>query len=452
MNTLSNASNNPLIRPFAEFFRTESASGLILLGSSVTALLLANLDAGVARHFPAIWDSTLSLSVNDFRLEKTVAHWINDGLMALFFLVVGLEIKREVLEGELSSMQQAALPLVSAVGGMLVPALLFTILNWQVATSSGWGIPMATDIAFALAILYLLGDRAPLSLKIFLTALAIADDLGAVVVIALFYTHEIHLDYLAWAGGIWVFLLVLNWLGVRILTIYLLLGLVLWYCTLKSGVHATIAGVLLASTIPFRIRYNQRELMQFLDHRMAVIRDAIRTNNVQPRDITEELEDINEHTSSPAQRLEAQLHGPVSFIIIPLFAFCNTSLLIDVGLINQLLSPLPLGIMVGLFIGKPLGISLLAWLAVRLGFASLPAGVSWMQLIGVACLAGVGFTMSIFVTLLAFAGQSDLQSIAKLAILIASLLSGVVGYVLLTSASPQANRTDLAPEELQKQV
>ncbi|CCH54390.1 Na(+)/H(+) antiporter nhaA AltName: Full=Sodium/proton antiporter nhaA [Fibrisoma limi BUZ 3] len=452
MTNLLSTSNNPLIRPFAEFFRTESASGLILLGSSVTALLLANIDVGIGRYFPAIWDSTLSLSVNDFRLEKTVAHWINDGLMALFFLVVGLEIKREVLEGELSSIQQAALPLVSAVGGMVVPALLFLLTNWQTPTHSGWGIPMATDIAFALAILYLLGDRVPLSLKIFLTALAIADDLGAVMVIALFYTHDIHLDYLAWAGGIWVLLLILNHLGVRILTIYLLFGLVLWYVTLKSGVHATIAGVLLAITIPFRIRYTQQELMRFLHHRMTVIREAIQVNDVQPRDITEELEDINEHISSPAQRLEAQLHGPVSFVIIPLFAFCNTSLLIDVGLINQLLSPLPLGIMIGLFIGKPLGISLLAWLAVRLGFASLPAGVRWLQLIGVACLAGIGFTMSIFVTLLAFAEQPASQGIAKLAILIASLLSGVLGYVLLAKTLPQKNSRDRLTEALEEQT
>ncbi|WP_044129527.1 Na+/H+ antiporter NhaA [Rudanella lutea] len=432
----------PLIRPFTEFFQTESSSGLILLGMSVLALVLANTDTGVARYFPAIWDSTLTLSINEFRLEKTIAHWINDGLMALFFLVVGLEIKREVLEGELSSMRQAALPLLCALGGMLVPALLFWVFNHNTPTADGWGIPMATDIAFALAILFLLGDRAPLPLKIFLTALAIADDLGAVAVIALFYTQEIQLTYLAWAGGIWAGLLLLNYLNVRILSVYLLLGVVLWYCTLKSGIHATIAGVLLAAAIPFRIRYSPQQLLHLIQERLLVINEAIDTSDIQPRDISEELEAINMRISSPAQRLEEALHAPVSFFIIPLFAFCNTSITVEVGLLNQLAGPLSLGIIAGLLLGKPLGISLFAWLATRLGWATLPDGIRWRQLIGVSFLAGIGFTMSIFVTLLAFEKQPDYQGVAKLAILLASLASGLIGYVMLSKAAHVPAKSD----------
>lgn len=424
----------PLVRPFAEFIRTESFSGVILLISSTLALLLANLDEGVAAYFPAIWESELRFSINEFQLNKTISHWINDGLMALFFLVVGLEIKREILEGELSSIRQAALPLVGALGGMLVPALLYILFNFNTPTAGGWGIPMATDIAFALAVLHLMGDRVPLSLKVFLTALAIADDLGAVLVIALFYTSDLSPGYLAWAGGVWLFLMILNRLNVRLLPVYLLLGLFLWYFTLKSGVHATIAGVLLAMTVPFRIRQSRDELMQMIDERLTVVNETITVGDVKPRDISEELEDINDHISSPAQRLENQLHGPVAYVIIPLFAFCNTSIVIDPAVLNQLFTPMSLGIMAGLIVGKPLGIGLLSWIAIRMGWASMPEGVNWRKLMGVASLAGIGFTMSIFITLLAFADQPQLQSVARLSIVVASLVAGGIGYLLLNQS------------------
>lgn len=421
----------PLVRPFIEFIRRETAGGKILLGSSALALLLANLDFGLASYFPAIWERELSISINDFVLTKSLLHWINDGLMTLFFLIVGLEIKREILEGELSSVRQAALPLISAVGGMVVPALLFTLLNYNQPTRDGWGIPMATDIAFALAILLMLGNRVPLSLKIFLTALAIVDDLGAVLVIAVFYTQDVQLNYLALAGLVWVVLLLLNRMRVKVLWVYLLLGVLLWYYTLQSGIHATIAGVLLAVAIPFRIRYTEAQLVQLIDERLNLIKENAHSGDTHPRYISEDLEELHEQVSSPAQRLEQTLHQPVALFIVPLFAFCNTSLMIETQVINQLFTPLGSGIILGLLVGKPLGIGLFAWLSVRLRWASLPEGVSWRQLIGTGILGGIGFTMSIFVTLLAFKAQPEFQAIAKMAVIVASVLAGIIGYLLL---------------------
>jgi NhaA family Na+:H+ antiporter len=384
-----------LIRPFTHFFRLEAAAGIVLLLSAALALVLANADWGVARYFPAVWETHLRVPLPGLVLDKSLLHWINDGLMTVFFLVVGLEIKREVLHGELASWQQAALPIAGALGGMLVPALLFAVFNHGTPTAGGWGIPMATDIAFALAVLQLLGPRIPLGLKVFLTALAIVDDLGAVVVIAGFYTRELHLSFLYLALGTWGVLLGLNALGMRHLGWYLPLGAVLWYFMLQSGIHATLAGVLLALAIP--------------THGSAD--DAADT--------------------SPAQVLEQRLHGVVAFGVMPLFAFANTSLVIDASMRAQLSSPLALGILAGLVVGKPLGIGLLSWGTVRLGWAALPTGVAWPQLWGVACLGGIGFTMSLLITLLALGEHSAGENVAKLAILLASLAAGVVGYLVL---------------------
>ncbi len=427
-NALRQRIGKPLLQPFTEFFRQEAASGIVLLVSSLVALGLANSNIGIAQYFPELWENTFSITIGDLALNKTLSHWINDGLMALFFLIVGLEIKREVLEGELASVRQAALPMVGALGGMVAPALLFWLINKDTPTAGGWGIPMATDIAFALAIVNLLGNRVPLALKIFLTALAIVDDLGAVLVIAVFYTHTIEWGYLIAAGGFWLGLGLLNWLGVRVLSVYLLLGLVLWYLTLKSGVHATIAGVLLALAIPFRTRLANPANVQL---RLGTMKRLIGEKNFVPRDFSEELEDLSQEIGSPAQRLEHILHWPVAFVVIPLFAFCNTSIHFDPATLGQLTDPLALGILAGLLLGKPIGIGLLCYGAVRLGWAALPAGVNWQQLIGVSILAGIGFTMSIFITLLAFDGQPALQDGAKVAILLASLVAGLLGYGLL---------------------
>jgi NhaA family Na+:H+ antiporter len=391
-----------LIRPFTHFFRLEAAAGIVLLLSAALALVLANADWGVARYFPAVWETHLRVPLPGLVLDKSLLHWINDGLMTVFFLVVGLEIKREVLHGELASWQQAALPIAGALGGMLVPALLFAVFNHGTPTAGGWGIPMATDIAFALAVLQLLGPRIPLGLKVFLTALAIVDDLGAVVVIAGFYTRELHLSFLYLALGTWGVLLGLNALGMRHLGWYLPLGAVLWYFMLQSGIHATLAGVLLALTIPARSSAD----------------DAADT--------------------SPAQVLEQRLHGVVAFGVMPLFAFANTSLVIDASMQAQLASPLALGILAGLVVGKPLGIALLSWAAVRLGWAALPTGVAWPQLLGVACLGGIGFTMSLLITLLALGEHSAGENVAKLAILLASLAAGLLGYLVLRALPASA--------------
>jgi NhaA family Na+:H+ antiporter len=430
----------PLVRPFVEFFRREAASGIVLLISAVLALVLANTDWGPARYFPAVWDQHLRLAIGSFVLDHTLLQWINDGLMTVFFLIVGLEIKREMLDGELSSPRQAALPIAGALGGMLAPALLFALFNHGTPTAGGWGIPMATDIAFALAVLQLLGARVPLGLKVFLTALAIVDDLGAVLVIAGFYTKELHLPFLYLALGTWGIMLLFNWLRVRSLWAYLPLGVVLWYFMLESGIHATLAGVLLAVAIPFRIPFARTELLHRLDERLVLLREETQEPEADPRVISEELEDLHQRISSPAQRLEHQLHSMVSFGIIPLFAFANTSLVIEPTALHGLLSPLGLGIMLGLAVGKPLGIGALSWLTVRLGWAALPPGVSWKHLWAAGVLGGIGFTMSIFVTLLALGEYSPATQVAKLAILLASLVAGGVGYLLLryTSIEPPA--------------
>lgn len=427
----------PLVRPFAEFFRREAAGGIVLLISAVLALLLANTNWGPARYFPALWDAHLRIAFNGLLLDHTLLQWINDGLMTVFFLIVGLEIKREVLDGELASVRQAVLPIAGALGGMLAPALLFAFFNHGTPTAGGWGIPMATDIAFALAVLQLLGPRVPLGLKVFLTALAIVDDLGAVLVIAGFYTKELHLHYLYLALGTWGILLIFNWLRIRSLWAYLPLGVVLWYFMLESGIHATLAGVLLAVAIPFRIPFSKTELLRRVDERLALLRQETHEPEADPRVISEELEDLHQRSSSPAQRLEQQLHTVVSFGIIPLFAFANTSLVIESASLRGLLSPLGLGVVVGLVVGKPLGIVVFSWLTVRLGWAALPPGVSWQRMWGAGILGGIGFTMSIFVTLLALGEHSPGTSVAKLAVLLASLLAGSTGYLVLRSSPAQ---------------
>ncbi|EKB61186.1 Na+/H+ antiporter NhaA [Bergeyella zoohelcum] len=367
---------------FQNFFNNSQSSGVILLFCVAISLLIAN--SSLAESFQHLLHYTLG--------AYSVEVWINDGLMAIFFLLVGLEIKREIVEGELSDIKNASLPIVAALGGMLVPAAIYAIFNSGTEYSNGWGIPMATDIAFSLAIVSMLGKKVPASIKIFLAALAIVDDLGAILVIAIFYTEQIHWMYLGISGGIMLLLAALNYFNVQKHIFYLLPGVVLWYCMHHSGIHATIAGVLLAFTIP---------------------------TNVSKTEI------------SPLEKLEHGLHKPVNFLIMPIFALANTNITFVEGMVDGLASSLGLGILGGLFVGKALGIGFFSWVAIQLKLSSLPVGSNWMQMIGTGFLAGIGFTMSIFIALLSFKNHIDIQNEAKFAILIASGLSGIVGFMIL---------------------
>lgn len=424
---------NPMIRPIAkpieEFIKLEQSSSIILMVCTILSLAIAN--SAFSSDYLQFWDTRMSLIIGNFHLEKTVAHFIDDFLMAIFFLLVGLEIKREVLEGQLSTFKKAILPLICAIGGMAFPAIIFTIFNGSTEYSKGWGIPTATDIAFSMAVISLLGSRVPLALKVFLIALAIADDLGAVVVIAIFYTSNLDFSYLYMAAATLIILVGLNTAGIKSLVAYWIFGAFLWYFTLKSGIHATISGVLLAFCIPFRTEYTKKQLLEIIEDGVTVIKTSLVSFEVQPRDITEELEDIANKTSSPSQVLENQLHGFVAYLVMPIFALCNTGFLIEGNITEILSTPLSWGIMLGLIIGKPFGIFLTAFLAIKLKIATMPEDVTWTHILGAGMLAGIGFTMSIFITLLAFPDQLHVQSAGKFAILIASLISGILGFVVL---------------------
>lgn len=385
-----------LSKYFQQFIHNSKSSGIVLIICVLISLLIAN--SSFSESFQNLLDSKFGFE--SFHLNYSVSIWINDGLMAVFFLLVGLEIKRELLEGELSDIKKASLPIFAAVGGMLIPALIYFSFNHNTEYKNGWAIPMATDIAFSLAIISLLGKSVPNSLKIFLSALAIVDDLGAIIVIALFYTDQIDWLSLGICAGSTVLLLILNKTGVKKLIFYLIPGHLLWYFMHHSGIHATIAGVILAFTIP--------------------------TN-------------ISETEISPLEKLEGKLHIPVSFIIMPLFALANTNITFQKEIFAAFINPLSLGIIGGLFLGKVLGINLFSWIAIKLKWSELPAFSGWREMIGVGFLAGIGFTMSIFVSLLAFPNEIEIQNIAKISILIASVLSGIVGYFILKSKKKPLN-------------
>lgn len=373
---------------FKKFLHNSQSSGILLIFCVAVSLMVANSSLGNA--FQNLLDTKIGTEI--FHLNYPVSIWINDGLMAIFFLVVGLEIKREIVEGELSSFSNASLPIVAALGGMLVPALIFFLFNQGTHFAKGWAIPMATDIAFSLAIISMLGKKVPVSLKIFLAALAIVDDLGAIVVIAIFYTDQIHWDYLGLSALMVVILIILNRLNVVKHIFYLIPGVFLWYFMHHSGIHATIAGVLLAFAIP---------------------------TNVSTTEI------------SPLEKLEQKLHLPVNFIIMPIFALANTNIAFKNGMVDGLFSNFGYGIILGLFLGKVIGINLFSYIFIKLKISTLPDKSSWSQMIGVGLLAGIGFTMSIFIALLSFKGFPEIQDEAKFAVLVASLLSGLVGFAVL---------------------
>lgn len=380
------------LRSFKTFFESSTGGGILLFICVVLALIIANSPLGDS--LLAFLSTKIGFENESLHLNYSIKQWIDDGLMAVFFLLVGLEIKRELVEGELASPKKAALPIFAAIGGALLPAAIYAIFNYNTETHHGWGIPMATDIAFALAVISMLDKRVPASLKIFLAALAIVDDLLAILVIAIFYSSELHYTYLMYAGGIFALQIIFNKLGVKNILAYIIPGVFMWYFIHHSGIHATIAGVLTAMTLP-----------------------------TTPDD-----------KESPLEKLEHLLAKPVNFIIIPIFAFANTAIVLSADMVGGLTSPMGMGIILGLLVGKSVGILFTCWLCVKSGLSSLPEGAGWKHMFGVGLLGGIGFTMSIFVAMLSFADALHIEE-AKLAILVASCLAGVLGYSYLSSLS-----------------
>lgn len=433
-NKASHLHRFPLIRAFQQFVKLEASGGILLLVCAVFALIWAN--SPFQASYDGLWHTLITVDLGVIEISNSLLHWINDGLMAVFFFVVGLEIKREVLTGELASPKKAALPMAAALGGMIVPALIYFSLNVGGAGASGWGIPMATDIAFALGVVTLLGPRVPLALKVFLTALAIIDDLGAVLVIAFFYTAELSWNALGLAALLLVVLVVVNRSGVRKTLVYVLLGIVLWLAFLKSGIHATIAGVLLAMTIPSRKKIDAPSFAHYGRKLIKLFADDIeegRSDLTQKqREAVHTLEEISEGIQSPLQRLEHALHPWVAFFIMPVFALANAGVALNSDMLSvAFTSSVTWGVLLGLLFGKQVGVFLFAWLAVRSGMAVLPSRVTWRKLYGVAWLTGIGFTMSLFIGSLAFDDPATLDS-AKIGIISASILAGVGGWAFLS--------------------
>lgn len=427
-----------VLRPIERYLHNESAGGILLLASAIIAVVWAN--SPFADSYIHLWENEVSLKVGNYTIGNTLHHWINDGLMAMFFFVVGLELKREIMAGELSDLRKAMLPMSAAIGGMICPAIIYILFNPSGIENNGWGIPMATDIAFAMGIMSLLGKRVPLTLKIFLTALAITDDLGAVLVIAFFYTSDISLSSLGMGAMFMAILVGANYLGIRSTLFYGLVGIGgVWLAFLLSGVHATIAGVLAAIAIPARTKINE---VQFIDDLEKNLREF---HKIPPNDVTllepaqykivEHIHHLTDAAGTPLQKLESALHPWVSYLVMPLFALANAGVLLHADKIGSMFSDsITLGILAGLSVGKFAGVVGFCWLAIRIRIAKLPEGINWSQIAGVGFLSGIGFTMSLFVTTLAFT-DAELVDSAKLGIFAASIISGVVGYVVLRRSS-----------------
>jgi len=414
-----------LLSPFEQFVRSESAGGVTLIFASILAFAWAN--SPWAPGYFALREITFGVGLGDWSLEKPLLLWVNDGLMAFFFFLVGLEIKREVLVGELSEPRDAALAVTAALGGMVVPASIYAAINWGGEGISGWGVPMATDIAFALGMMALLGDRVPTSLKVFLTALAIVDDLGAVLVIALFYTGEIEVLNLLVTAGALALAFLYGRLGGRNLKVLAFFGIVVWFFVLQSGVHATVAGILLALATPIKRKIAPQDLRQEL--RAGLERGRFEEVEVKVANLERVLGDAQ----SPLHRLERLMHPWIAFLVLPIFALFNAGVALGGG--TGVTGPVTVGVFLGLLLGKPLGVLAFSWLAIKTGMASLAQGVGWRAMTGAGLLAGIGFTMSLFVGGLAFDGGEMLES-AKLGILSASVVAAVLGLVLLARASP----------------
>lgn len=424
-----------ILTPFEEFIDRQTTSGFLLMCMAVLALVLAN--GPLASAYEHVVHTLISLNIGSWALEMTLHHWINDGLMALFFFVVGLELKRELLVGELAKPRNAVLPIAAAIGGMVVPALIYFAINPQGGAAAGWGIPMATDIAFAIGVLALLASRVPKALITFLVALAIVDDLGAVMVIAVFYTDTIALGPLAATGGLFALLLAFNLGGIRNTIPYFIVAVLMWYALQQSGVHATLAGIMGALSVPATPKYDParfsehvRRLMKRFDASHQPGKSIM--TNVELRAVVQALENGVHSVEAPLQRLEHIWHMPVAYLVIPIFALANAGIPLASGSLGETLThPVMLGVSLGLVLGKFIGITGASWLVLKLGVAELPKDTRFTQIAGVSLLAGIGFTMSIFVAELSFGGREDLLLMAKTGILAASLLAGVAGFIWL---------------------
>lgn len=421
-----------ILTPLEEFIHRQTTSGVLLMICAVVALVIAN--SPLHDTYEHLLHTELAISLGDMAFSLSIHHWINEALMAMFFFIMGLELKRELLVGELSSPSQALLPIMAAIGGMAIPALGYYVFNMTGPDAKGWGIPMATDIAFAIGALSLLGPRVPKALITFLIALAIVDDLGAVAVIALFYTENIDLSALAWAGVCTLILLSFNLGGIRRPLPYATVGILLWAAMLASGIHATIAGILVAFVIPIRPKFEPATFINkvkdnTLEMQQSVDEDPDIIHNHRFRALVTAMGDGVKLVQAPAQRLEHSMHLPVAYLVIPIFALANAGIPIDfAGFGSYLSHPITLGVLAGLLLGKPLGIAGFTWITLKLGLAKLPEGLNMHHIFGVGLLGGIGFTMSIFIADLGFVGKPEELLMAKTGILLASAIAGLAGF------------------------
>lgn len=453
---LSGYRNREILHIFNTFFHNESTGGILLLICAIIAVTFATLPG--CGWFDRMWETHAGIDIGSFSIDMSLRHWVNDALMAVFFFVVGLEIKREMLVGQLSSIKRSILPIVAALGGMIVPAVIYWAFNASHQESAqGWGIPMATDIAFAIGILSLLGNRVPASLKVFLTALAIVDDIGAIIVLAVFYpTHALHLDFLVYAGIILAVLAAFNSMKLKAKFLYIIPGIVMWYFTYRSGIHATIAGVLLAMVIPSKgsineIRFQSRISLLLEKFKLTSNRQMNVLTSPEQQHIIHSMNNEIKGVDPLLHRLESKLHPVVTFLIMPLFALANAGVALDFSSISSGgISAITLGIFFGLLVGKPAGIFLFSFISIKLKLAARPTGVNWKQLASIGVLGGIGFTMSIFINNLAFSSP-ELVDIGKISILITSASAALLGLAAMSLSckdkAPELTAEEILPDE-----
>ncbi len=432
MSTESKITVKTPVNPFQRFFNIEASGSILLFIATLAALVWAN--SVWQKYYAELWDQSFSVRINGFFLSRSFLHWINEGLMAIFFFVIGLEIKREVTIGELSAFKQGALPIIAAIGGMIVPAVIYRILANDTIAESGWGIPMATDIAFSLGVLGLLGKRVPVGLKVFLVAFAIVDDLGAVLIITIFYNTGINFNFLIIGLGLYLILILFNQLKIRNYHVYIIMGFIIWYILLRSGIHPAIAGVLIAFSIPLRRKIRipvfKRRMNDNLNEFSGKAGNYKILLNKEQLSAIDNMEDEIDKVQSPLQFLEHKLHGFVTYLVIPLFALANAGIIIKTFSVEEIFNSLSLNVELSMVLGKLTGLAVFTWIGVKLGIAALPENIRWVHIIGLGLIGGMGFTMSLFISNLAFTDPGFLNY-AKLGILTGSLISGLLGFLVL---------------------